>query len=337
MVPVKKTSDFYSLYKYYGLSFIKLESARILRKRLGLPSLFSIFICPSHQCNANCVHCYEKFPGSGTAYLSTNEVKDVIFQFKKMGGVLCHFCSGEFLMRSDAMELIRYTHSLKLKSSITSNGLLLTREKIGELKEAGLTELIVSIDSADPARHDELRGVKGCFVKAVSALKYAREFGIATQIWTYVARSSKNELDAIAELGRKAGAEITFVFFPLLSGKLFENQNENLSLEERENYRNKFNNNPSVLLEFKDESDCCRGGGNEHICVMPSGEVTFCPPVPYSYGNIHASKLTSIYKLIKKDYTKFCKSNCRGQCIVNFPEYRENCNARFIYDEKLKN
>ena len=153
-----------------------------------------------------------------------------------------------------------------------------------------------------------------------------------TAIWTYVSRSHYEELGGIAALAKHLDIDGVYTFQPLLSGHFFNRPDENLTPEEREMFRKKFKHLQNVTFEFTSEKDVCAGGGNWHICVMPSGDVTFCPPVPYSYGNISSKSLKECLKDIRKDYKRFCLGPCRGQCIVNFPQYRKNCNAKFIYE-----
>lgn len=316
--------------KRRGLLLIWLKKMKTrLLSRFGILQLERLFICPSHECNANCVHCFEKFDHENfQKSLTTKQIKDLIDQFHQMGGSLVRFCSGEFLLRNDALDLVRYVYSKNIGVSVTTNGLLLDERTIDELKIAGLTELMVSIDSANPTRHDELRGVQGCFEKAVNGIRIAKKKGIITRIWTYASKTNFNELDGVVKLGKELGVFV-YAFFPLLSGRLFNKFEENLTYEEREVFRKQFNNKPGVLLEFPTEESPCRGGGFEHIAVMPSGDVTFCPVIPYSYGNINSRSLKDCLKDIVKDYKRF--SHCTGQCPVNFPEYRQNCNAKFIY------
>ncbi len=302
-----------------------------LKKQLGITVLKYIFISTWHECNANCKHCYEKFEGKNKNSLSTADVKNIIDQFYKLNGILIYFCSGEFLMRPDAIELITYARKKKILVSVVTNGLVLNDEYLEKLKMADLNRLIVSFDSADANRHDNNRGVNGIFNKAYHGLKKATEMGIKTQIWTYVSKSNFNELDGIIEIRKQISKEPVFVFFPLLAGHYFNAFDENLTFEEREFFRKKYNPIKEVMLEFPTEKSVCRGGGNEHINVMPDGEVTFCPPVPYSYGNIHQEPLKKILLKVKKDYNKFFTKRLTGQCPVNFKEYREKNNGKYIY------
>jgi len=319
-------------YKQRGSTKTIRDLHRSFNKKLHLPQLQKIFICPSHECNANCVHCYEKYKNKKSDFLETKTVKNIINQFQHLGGDLIYFCSGEFLLRKDALELIQFASHKKINVSVASNGLLIDENKIKELKEAGITTLLISIDSANEERHDDLRKVKGCFRKAINALELAHKYNIKTEVWTYITKTNYNELEGIASLAKQVHSSVVFVFYPLLSGNLYERFDENLTFEEREAFRKRFNGKDPVLLEFPTESSHCRGGGNEHVCVMPSGDVTFCPPVPYSYGNVHDNSLKNILKIVVEDYNKFCTKECTGQCIVNFEEYRKNCNAKFIYN-----
>lgn len=336
-INIIKTIEGYKLNfkKYKKVKSLKIFFRIIKRnilKLLNTPQVAKIFICPSHQCNADCVHCLEKFAHDKFhSSLTTLQIKNIINQFKKLGGCHIYFCSGEFLLREDTLEIINYAHRKAMYTSITTNGILATEEKIKQLKTAGLNELNVSIDSANPQTHDKLRGVAGCFEKAINAIKLAKKERLDTQIWTYVSKSHTHELEEILNLGKKLNTHV-FVFFPNLSGRYFNQPEENLTLEERENFRKKFNGKKGIRLEFPKETSLCRGGGREHICVMPSGDVTFCPPVPYSYGHIDQKKLKDCLKDIMKDYDHFClHGKCNGQCIVNFQEYQKNCNAKFIY------
>lgn len=308
----------------------KLLKCRLF-KLFGKLQLETIIIGPSHKCNADCVHCYEKFNDKAPSKnLSTEQVKDIADQFCALGGYYILFCSGEFLLRNDALELVRYARSTKAYVGLTTNGLLLDEKKIDDLIEAGLTHTFVSLDSANPLRHDKLRGVPGCFEKATNGLRLARKKGLITQLWTYVSRSNLEELERLTHLAEELKVEYIYVYFTLLSGKFFNRFEENLTFEEREMLRKKYNRNRYVKLEFPKENSPCKGGGFRHISVTPTGDITFCPPVPYSYGNINQKlSLQEGLNKINRDYKRF---NCGqlGQCPVNFMEYRQNCNADFV-------
>ncbi|MFH1848031.1 MAG: radical SAM protein, partial [Candidatus Omnitrophota bacterium] len=200
-------------------------------------------------------------------------------------------------------------------------------KKIDELEAAGLTEIVVPMDSSDPLRHDALRSVSGCFDKAVKGLELARKKGLTTSLWVYARKSNINEVGGIVRLGEDLGVEYIFIFFTLLSGRFFDRFDELLTLEERDRMRAEFRGHRKVVFEFPTEKSPCSGGGYRHISVAPSGDVTFCPSVPYSYGNIAERPLAECLKDITRDYRRF-SCGTMGQCIVNSSEYRKNCSAK---------
>lgn len=334
-----KNFNFYlwGLKKYYFFSlrtmslFLRSMKTEFLIF-LGCNKLGRLFLSPSHQCNANCPHCYEKYPMKSYGGLSTDECKRIIDEFKDMGGYIVYFCSGEFLMRPDALALVDYCSKRKIATSITTNGLLINEDTIIKLKKAGLKILVFSVDSANEMKHDSLRG-NGCLKKVKDGLALARRYNIEVQIWTYMTRSHSEELDGIAELAKKNGVEFVYVFSTILSGNLFNKFEENFSFAEREGIRHKYIRKRPIFLEFPEENWYCKGGGNNFLNIMPTGDVTFCPPVAYSYGNIKREGLGDILLRVRNDYKKM--PNCvKGQCPINFPEYREKCNAKFIYSQE---
>ncbi|MFH1308291.1 MAG: radical SAM protein [archaeon] len=308
-----------------------------LRRAFGQKVIPGMFLSPSQTCNCDCKHCYEVYDGKRIKEsLTLKEIKSVIDQFKSMDGRYIVFCSGEFLLRKDALEIINYAFNKEIFTILVTNGLLINEASIKELKKAGLREVVVSIDSMNAEKHDELRGVKGCHKKAINSLKLAKKCGLETSIWTYISRSNIHELEEIEKLAIELDITDVFCYFPLLSGKFFNKPDENLTFEEREDIRKKFKNSKKFFLEFATEDTLCTAAAEYHLNVNPAGEVTFCPPVPYSYGNIKNEPLKKIYARMRKDFKRF--RYFKGQCPVNNPDYRRRCKARKIVevDNKLK-
>jgi len=281
-------------------------------------AIMRIFICPSYVCQLNCRHCYEE-KKNGSIFLKTEEIKQIIeYFFNILHGFQIFFCSGEVLLRNDLTELISYASSKGIICNVVTNGILLSDEKIKELKKAGVSQFIVSIDSPDKDRHDELRGYKGCYDKALAAVRRSVKNGVKTAIWTYISGFNKNDLGRLGNMALQLGVSDVFVYFPLMSGKM--TYKDNLTFREREKFRKKIKY--PVRLEFPSEKTKCAGGGREHITILPTGDITPCPAVSYSYGNIRKDDLKEIFIKLKKDCAKF-NNKFTGQCMINNPEYRE--------------
>jgi MoaA/NifB/PqqE/SkfB family radical SAM enzyme len=103
--------------------------------------------------------------------LDTDEARRVIDQLNEAGLKQLLFVGGEPLVRPDLLELVRYA-SQSFIVAINTNAFSLDRTMAVELKEAGVSQVRISIDGADARTHDLLRRA-GSFTRAIEAVKYS--------------------------------------------------------------------------------------------------------------------------------------------------------------------
>jgi MoaA/NifB/PqqE/SkfB family radical SAM enzyme len=89
----------------------------------------------------------------------------------KLGSMFISLAGGEPLIREDIVEIVRIAAEFHLPF-ITTHGWFVTPELAEQVYKAGLWGASVSIDYADPDKHDKARGRKGSFDRAVRALEY---------------------------------------------------------------------------------------------------------------------------------------------------------------------
>jgi MoaA/NifB/PqqE/SkfB family radical SAM enzyme len=272
----------------------------------------------TYRCQAECVHCCvgpflnEKI----NEELSREEIYAIVDRARDLGFLeICYF-GGEPLLRKDLTDLIRYSSSRGLLTSINTNGILLTRQKARELREAGLYFCHVSIDSSSPEQHNDLRGFKECFEKATDGIRYMTEEGVRCTIWTYANKqdSDNRDLRGIIELGRDLQVQQVLILFPMASGNWLEGEQNILTHEEREQVRS-LNDPPFVVLEFPSEQTVC-SAGRRMIYVTPHGDVTPCPTIPHSFGNIRKEPFDDILRRLNIGFTQSGAKGC-GECGMN--------------------
>ncbi|MFH1094276.1 MAG: radical SAM protein [Candidatus Omnitrophota bacterium] len=93
-----------------------------------------------------------------------------------------NFGGGEVTMVPWLFEIIAFCHELGFKTNIATNGFLIDEEKAWKMAAAGLDYVNISLDSLDQALHDELRGVKGAYAKAMNAIDLINKYAPNTQI-----------------------------------------------------------------------------------------------------------------------------------------------------------
>jgi len=121
----------------------------IYRKLVGKVPPITGAIGVTYRCQCRCAHCYADVNGrSSNAEMSTNQIMEAIKQLKALGTLQVIFTGGEPLLREDLFDLIAHAHKVGLLTRISTNGYLLTRKCVAELKRAGLNQCGVAIDDA---------------------------------------------------------------------------------------------------------------------------------------------------------------------------------------------
>ncbi len=135
-----------------------------------------LFVHVNKRCNLRCQHCYfwKENDNDRHNYLSWERKREIITEFSEMnprGKVV--ICGGEKLLDIEDYFLItKECRNLGLRAIGVTNGTLINNFDIAErLIYEGAHEISVSLDSHKEELHDEARGVKGAFNKAVRALR----------------------------------------------------------------------------------------------------------------------------------------------------------------------
>ena len=126
------------------------------------------------------------------------------------------------------------------------------------------------------------------------------------------------ELDEIVRIGQKIGVTVVRINFPVPIGRLANQDNQTLNLEEREKVREllRYGN---VVMESPREGTICTAAVTK-VNILANGDVTPCVFVPLPYGNIRKSRFPEIWKSMA-DYNKQFKIS--GKCTMCDPILRE--------------
>jgi radical SAM protein len=185
-------------------------------------SPFVVFYEVTRACDLVCAHCRAcAQPKRHPHELDPEIAKALISQlasFPKPPVLV--LTGGDPMKRDDIFDLVRHSVSEGLSTAMTPSATpLMTLEAIHGLRDAGLSRLAVSIDSADAAVHDGFRGVPGSFVRSLEILRDAREAGLPLQINTTITKRNVNEVDAMADLFAGLGIVLWSVFFLVPVGR----------------------------------------------------------------------------------------------------------------------
>ena len=118
----------------------------IKREFDDLPIAAQLYI--TDQCNLDCHYCSE-YDNSGP-HPSLADIKIWVRKIKDLGCIRIGLQGGEPLVHPDIVAIIRYCKSLKLRTSMSTNGFKLTRTLIRDFEDAGLDSLQISVDKMNP-------------------------------------------------------------------------------------------------------------------------------------------------------------------------------------------
>lgn len=245
-------------------------------------------------CNLKCRHCYSNGGKKGEHELSPDKARDVVKQVADAGSHIIIFDGGEPLMREDIYELIRLAKSFGLNTVLGTNGTLITPSVAEKLLDAGLDHCAVSLDGATCKTHEWLRGVEGCFEKAVNGARLIRKTGIPLQINACLHSRNQHELQDIIRLAEslkadavqlflyvRAGRESPDIMPPSLSPDAFENVESSIDLH-------------IIGTTQHGRSRCC-GAADKVCCILNDGTVYPCMLLPVSLGNVMQNALSDIW------------------------------------------
>jgi len=127
---------------------------------------------------------------------------------------------GDCLKRADLLELIDHAKSRSLPVALAPSVTpLLTPERMRELREHGISTVSISLDGADAATHDAVRGVPGHFAATMLTLRQLKEAGFTVQINTTVMAGNVRQFADVAALLRDFHIDIWEVFFLISTGR----------------------------------------------------------------------------------------------------------------------
>lgn len=132
-------------------------------------------------CNAKCDFCgfaVDRFDPKQRRSVTLSEARDVIEISVRNGIGYLLFVGGEPLVHKDLTAMVRFAAESGIHPMICTNGSLWTERNMGELRDAGLSSVIMSIDAHDVGKHEKNRGLPEVCRKIQAANAFFSKAGI---------------------------------------------------------------------------------------------------------------------------------------------------------------
>lgn len=155
--------------EYCPICELDLEATAPFSSRPSAPYRMDLAI--TYRCNNDCAHCYNSRPRSGPE-LSLGQWKNILDRLWELGIPHIVFTGGEPTLCPDLPELIAYAENNGQITGINTNGRRLKDPGyVKALVDAGLDHVQITLESHDPAIHDQMVQAQGAWIETVAGLR----------------------------------------------------------------------------------------------------------------------------------------------------------------------
>lgn len=204
-----------SLLRYANAALLELSYRLDLPIALGGP--ISLMVEPSAACNLRCPFCPTgiRVTKRDGYTLSPDDFERALGWFRYTLRTITFWNYGEPFLNRDLAQMVAVASRAHIATQITTNGHFLEGPMLDDIYAAGLTTLLVSLDTPSPELYDRYR-VGGDFDSVVRNFRHAvtrkRELGAKTEIAAqYIIMSGNEDVGAMLAHGRELGADHVIV------------------------------------------------------------------------------------------------------------------------------
>ena len=172
----------------------------------GRPFAVGHFI--TNRCNCKCPSCLWRH--NDWEDVPLEELKRFYTEARAEGFVAAAFTGGEPFLRKDLGQIVRFVKEQGMAVLVFTTGWFLEKRMDEVLPH--LDALMISLDSARPERHDEIRGLNGLFDRVVRGVQLVRERypDLSLQLNCCVQKGIVDEIGDLVTLARGLDVNISF-------------------------------------------------------------------------------------------------------------------------------
>ena len=164
---VEKLRNFYD--------YVQKNDGKVGTKTRGIDLNFN------NACNLRCKYCFTNSPKGDHVkeYLDIKAIKKLADEADELGYFEFDLQGGELLLQPKKLfEVLEAIRPERFYMYLTTNGYYLDKNMAKKLADYKVSRVSVSIDSMDEKIHDEIRGRKESWKRAIEALKHVQDAGM---------------------------------------------------------------------------------------------------------------------------------------------------------------
>jgi radical SAM protein with 4Fe4S-binding SPASM domain len=248
------------------------------------PHLKRVQLELSLRCNLRCTYCYSESGPTQHVQLALDDIICLLDQAYQLGTTWIDLTGGEFFLYRDWDTVLVHARRLGLVVTVHTNGVLLTQAHVNRLKEVGVRQVQVSVDSHIPMVHDAVRGPQGSLMRTINGIHRAQDAGLAIRICVMVHQRNKAHIaETVHWLTREFGLPIALDRIIPAGGEL----QAQIGLSTREYYELispllRRNVTSTRICQNQVDSGIHRiephcGVAHSFVYITADGEIALCP------------------------------------------------------------
>lgn len=313
------------------------ELSKFVDHRKQHPVLQNISVEITQKCNERCVHCYIPH--------ETKNIKMSDEDFYKIVDLCCELqtivnfrvTGGECMSHPSFKRFIKYVKDKGFALSVLTNLTLLDDEIVDILKQGTLSNIQVSMFSANPEIHDKTTMLPGSLEKTLKNIEKLENAGIPFSIATQAMELNKNEIEGLHEFAKKHNCNLR-CDWTIIAKENRNNDNLSYRISDLSNYKHICKTRLKYIDGFKEElrkelsreakvdtTHLCNAGTNG-LYIDTTLKVHPCPGWDLCVGDLKKETLSNIWNestilqkvrnVILKDFPKCAKCDIRNLCSI---------------------
>ncbi len=265
----------------------------------------------TYKCPLHCPYCSNPTVVPPAAELTLPEWCRVLDDARQLGVLQLHLTGGEPLARSDLTPLVRRAHELGFYVNLVTSGVGLDERRAGELAQAGLDHVQLSLQDADRTAADEVAGAR-VFHHKIAAARAITALDLPLTVNVVLHRGNIARIGPIADLAvalhadRLELAHTQYYGWGLVNRSALLTTRDQAVAAERAvaHARATYRDTIEILYVVADYYEsypkpCMHGWGRRHIVIAPDGRALPCPAAAQIVGldvdNVRERPLSEIW------------------------------------------
>jgi MoaA/NifB/PqqE/SkfB family radical SAM enzyme len=241
-------------------------------------------IHPTRRCNLRCLHCYSSSGPQERDDLPVALLREAISDAQVEDYNVIGISGGEPVLYKPLRALLEHAHGCGMRTTVTSNGMLLDRRRLADLQGA-VDVLAISLDGL-PQSHNDLRSSPRAFEVMSKRLDDVRQSGIPFGFIFTLTLHNLHELQWVAEFAVQQGAQLLQIHPLEIAGRAGEGMRTSrpddteaaYAYLEASRIQRQFEGRIQVQLDFID-----RHASGSEPCRLLAGQECDSAPPPLAY------------------------------------------------------